>query len=237
MNDNLNDAFETYFPHYDPLRKFIYKAISALVLVTYRLRKWIFRGRVLVNERIVEYPHVFQWIKPVGIVLDIGCCSSRLPIQLASLGYEVHGIDVRPYPFTHSNFTFHKTDVFTWSPDQKFDIILLISVLEHFGSGDYGDLEVLDADRQAVEKFSGWLSKNGQLIVTVPFGQAGLTKKHRIYDLKRLKYLFSKFNWVNHKYFQRIKENWVEKDAQDMENITSLELPPNGVALLNLKKL
>ena len=144
---------------------------------------------------------------------------------------------MRPYPFTHSNFTFHKTDVFTWSPDQKFDIILLISVIEHFGSGDYGDLEVLDADRQAVEKFSGWLSKNGQLIVTVPFGQAGLTKKHRIYDLKRLKYLFSKFNWVNHKYFQRIKENWVEKDAQDMENITSLELPPNGVALLNLKKL
>ncbi|MFX0066739.1 MAG: hypothetical protein ACFFC7_31760, partial [Candidatus Hermodarchaeota archaeon] len=65
----------------------------------------------------------------------------------------------------------------------------------------------------------------------------GVTKKHRIYDLKRLKYLFSEFTWINHRYFQRINENWVEKSAQDLQNITSLALPPNGVALLNLEKL
>ena len=93
MNEQLNDAFETYFPKFGPLRRFAYKLINLLLLKGLRLRTRVFAGCLLVNERIVEYPQIFQWLRPGSVVLDIGCVTSRLPIQLASLGYEVHGVD------------------------------------------------------------------------------------------------------------------------------------------------
>lgn len=237
MNEQLNDAFETYFPKFNPLRKFAYRITTLSLLVGLRLRTRIFGGHLLVNERIVEYPQIFQWIKPEGIVLDIGPVSSRLPIQLASLGYEVHGVDARPYPFRHPNFHFHNVDIFKWSPEQIFDIILLVSALEHFGLGDYGDLVLPEADKQAVDRISNWLSKGGQLLVTVPFGKAEVTWKHRIYNLERLMYLFTNFKWVDQKYFQRIEGSWLQSSAERLKNIASPALPPNGVALLNLKKV
>lgn len=236
MNEYLNDSFETYFPNFGPLRKFIYRIASLFILVTFRSRRKIFRGRILINERIVEYPKVFQWIRPNGIVLDIGCSSSRLPIQLASLGYEVHAIDTRPYAFTHPNLQFYQKDLFKWSPPISFDIVLLISTLEHLGLGGYGDLVLPEADKQAVDKIRQWLKERGQLIVTVPFGKPQITRKHRIYDSKRLKDVFSEFKWKNERYFRRTQSSWVESTKEEVENIPSPSLPPNGVALLNLEK-
>lgn len=237
MNEKLNDAFETYFPRFDPIRRFFYLAFSVLVLIGFKLRNWLFGGRVLVNERIVEYPQILRWIRPKGVVLDIGCVSSRLPMQLASLGYIVHGLDIRSYPYKHINFTFHKTDIFSWSPVQLYDIIIMLSVIEHFGLGGYGDLKIADADKQAVEKIAGWLSDKGQLLITVPFGKAAVTKKHRVYNLKRLKSIFSGFTWADCKFFRRINSNWVPSTAEELANISSLHLPPNGVVLLYLEKL
>jgi hypothetical protein len=236
MNEQLNDAFEIYFPKPGPITKFLYKVSSLILLVALRLRTKIFRGSILTNERIVEYPLIFQWIRPKGVVLDVGPVSSRLPIQLASLGYEVHGIDTRPFPFQHPNFYFHRADIFSWSPEQFFNIILLISTLEHFGLGGYGDIKVPEADKQAVVRISSWLSKGGQLLVTVPFGKAGVTKKHRIYDLDRLKYLFSNFKWRDQRYYRRTEGAWLRSSAEELRDVASPDLPPNGVALLNLEK-
>jgi SAM-dependent methyltransferase len=201
----------------------------------FRLRPLIFCGKLLVNERIVEYPQILQWIKQKGNILDIGCVSSRLPLQLASLGYKIYGVDIRTYPFQHPNFRFHKADVFEWVPERSFDVILLISTLEHFGFGGYGDLVLVDADKKAIERITPWLSKDGQLLVSVPFGKAEITRKHRIYDSERLKYLFSDFKWVNQKYFQRINNSWIPSSAEELKETASPGLPPNGVAILNLQ--
>jgi len=209
VNMELNDAFETYFPRFGPLKGFAHNTISRLILVSLRLRTRLFGGRLLVNKRIVEYPQIFRWIKPEGVVLDIGCVSSRLPIQLASLGYEVHGVDIRPYPFSHPNFHFHQVDIFNWTPNRSFDIIIMVSTLDHFGLGVYGDLVLPEADKVAIERISNWLSEDGQLLISVPFGKAGVTRKHRIYDLKRLEYLFSDFKWVDQKYFKRVRGSWL----------------------------
>ena len=237
MNEQLNDAFEAYFPRLGLLKRIAFRAVNVSLLMGFRLRTRLFGGRLLINERIIEYPQVFQWIKPEGVVLDIGCVSSRLPIQLASLGYEVHGLDMRPYPFSHPNFQFHKADIFEWSPGRFFDIILLISTLEHFGLGDYGDLVLPDADKNAVERISSWLAEGGQLLVSVPFGRAGVTKKHRIYDLKRLEYLFSGFKWIDQKYYKRVEGVWFPSSAEQLREVASPEIPVNGVAVLNLQRL
>src|SRR5688572_9338770 len=113
-----------------------------------------------------------RWIKERVRVLDIGCIPSRLPVQVASLGYEVHALDTREYRFTHPNLTFHHSDLFQWTPEIKYDVIVLVSVIEHFGLGAYWDVVVPDADKQAVDVITQWLAPGGQLLVSVPFGVA-----------------------------------------------------------------
>lgn len=59
------------------------------------------------SERIVEYPWVFRNLElDAGKILDVGCCKSKLSIQLASLGYKVYGIDISNYLYKHPNFKF-----------------------------------------------------------------------------------------------------------------------------------
>ncbi|MCX6043774.1 MAG: DUF268 domain-containing protein [Chloroflexi bacterium] len=235
-NEQFNDAFETYFPNLNPVTKWPYQATTLALSQGNKLRARLFGGQLQVNERIVEYPQVLRWIRPQGRVLDIGCVSSRLPIQLASLGYEVHGLDTRAYTFKHPNFVFHQTDLFKWSPPQPFDIILLISVIEHFGLGGYGDLVLPNADREAVGKIAQWLAPGGQLLVSLPFGQAGITTKHRIYDSTRLAMLFADFTWVEQTYFRRVDGAWLPSSAAELSTVASPDLPPNGVAILHLCK-
>ncbi|MFO0730170.1 MAG: hypothetical protein U0361_04085 [Nitrospiraceae bacterium] len=61
-----------------------------------------FEPGMVTTERVVEYPFVFQHLSGVtGPILDLGCCHSRLPIALASRGYQVVGMDFNPYPYAH----------------------------------------------------------------------------------------------------------------------------------------
>ncbi len=235
MNEQLNDAFETYFPHLNGLTRWPYYASTLALSAAHKVRARLFGGRVLVNERIVEYPLILRWLRSEGRILDIGCVSSRLPIQLASLGYTVHGLDTRAYPFHHPNFTFHQADLFRWEPKAPYDTIILLSTLEHFGLGGYGDLVLPDADREALARIIPWLAPNGQLLVSLPFGKAGITPKHRIYDQSRLKLMFADFEWIDQAYFQRVNDAWVPGSAEQLSDVASPTLPLSGVAILNLR--
>lgn len=235
INVQLNDAFETYFPPQTSAVRLLHGAGTVGLTWALTLRTKLFGGKLLVNERIVEYPQILRWLPPQGAVLDIGCVSSRLPIQLASLGYTVHGLDVRPYGFSHPNFTFHQTDLFSWTPPQLFDTILLVSVIEHFGIGGYGDTKVEEADFAALNKITQWLAPGGHLLVSLPYGKAGITTKHRIYDQARLARLFQPFEWVAQAYFQRINNAWQPSTPTALEAVASPDLPPNGVAVLHFR--
>jgi SAM-dependent methyltransferase len=234
MNEQLHDAFEIYFSHSLPIRV-VYLAITIILLLAFRLRTRVFRGKLLVNERIVEYPQVLRWISTGGTVLDIGCASSRLPMQLASLGYEVHGLDLRLYPFEHPNLHFHQDSLFSWNPQRTFDTILLISTLEHLGLGVYGDSVMPNADQEAIGRIAKWLSPRGRLLVSVPFGKAGSTTMHRVYDGEQLRNLFSAFKWSDSKYYRRISGHWMPSSAAELAGVESPGRPPNGVALLCLE--
>lgn len=235
INPQLNDAFETYFPQQNPLARLFYGASTIGLTWALHGRTKLFGGQIVVNERIVEYPQILRWLPPPCTVLDIGCVSSRLPIQLASLGYKVHGLDVRPYGFSHPNFSFHRADLFQWQPPHVFEVILLVSTIEHFGIGGYGDTKLNDADVQALQKIAEWLKPGGQLLVSVPYGKAGITPKHRIYDRERLAMLFHAFEWVDQVYFERIHGAWLPSNPVALEKIESPALPPNGVAVLQLR--
>jgi SAM-dependent methyltransferase len=236
LNEDLNDAFETYFPKMNPAVRLPYGATTRILAWGMKMRTRLFGGQVKVNERIVEYPQILRWMPENGTILDIGCVSSRLPIQLASLGYIVHGVDTRPYAFTHPNFTFFRSDLFTWTPPQAYEVVCLVSVIEHFGLGGYGDLKGSDADLEAVTRINGWLVPGGTLLVSLPYGKAGMTTKHRIYDAERLNHVFGTFERVREIYYQRINSAWVPSSASALATIASPELPPNGVAVLQFRK-
>lgn len=238
MNEEFNDAFQTYFPPQNRVRKIVYGGFTSFVLKSIKIHRKLFGGKLAVNERVIEYPYIFQRIKPGAKVLDIGCVSSRLPIQLASLGHETHGVDVQEYPFRHKNFHFHKEDIFRWNPVISFDSIVLISTIEHFGLGGYGDAVVEDPDRRAIERITRWLKLGGQMLVTTPFGKPGQTSKHRIYDRARLKRVFpdDKFIWKDERYFQRLDGSWIPSSEDKLRTVESKSYPVNGVVFLDLEK-
>jgi len=96
--------------------------------------------KVFINERIVEIPFVIQNI-PVSTdvkILDLGCMESSLPIHLASVGYNVIGVDMRPFPYSHPNFKFIEADIVNLPfPDEDFGAVSCVSTLEHIGLSFY----------------------------------------------------------------------------------------------------
>ena len=235
-NPGFNDAIEKYFGAHRLLPPLLGRLIESLE----RGRVRLLGGKVMLNERIVEYPMVFRLIRPSGRVLDVGCVSSRLPLQLASLGYEVHGIDLRDYPLGHPAFTFHKLDLTQDTlpfEHESFDIVTAVSCLEHFGLSGYGDgSRGGDADRRGVAAILSLLKPRGQLIFTCPFGRAAVTRKHRIYDREGLQRLLDGFAIERECYFRRGDAGWAPASMEDLATVDSPTLPVNGVAILDCIK-
>ena len=77
--------------------------------------------------------------EPGSTVLDVGCSESLVPLEFASLGYSVTGIDLRAYPLHHPNLQTFATPLEDWDTDATFDVIVCLSSIEHFGLGTYGE--------------------------------------------------------------------------------------------------
>lgn len=177
------------------------------------------------NERVVEMPFVFQnlKLKKGAKVLDFGCTDSKLPIELASLGYKVTGTDLREYKLRHQNFTFIKGDFQNNKfEDNTFDAVTAISAIEHCGLSDYGEGKFEQGDHKIVKEIHRILKPKGQFIITVPFGKKGRTPGYRIYDYMSLHELLRDFKIKKEEYF--IGENqkyWIPSTPKYLENIDS----------------
>ena len=153
----------------------------------------VFAPGLVTTERVIEYPFVLQNLDGVGgPILDIGCCSSRLPIALASRGFRVVGIDFNPYPHRHPNFRAIRGDAMRIPfAAGSFGAVLAISVIEHVGSGHYGDPSAATGDCLAVREIARVLRRGGRALVTVPFGRALTDDWKRVYDRPRLRDLLA----------------------------------------------
>lgn len=153
------------------------------------------------DGRIIEYSFVITKLAALekGRVLDVGCVArlNLLPATLASLGWEVYGIDQREFKFRFPNFHFVLGDITSTDfPDGFFDAVYAVSTLEHIGlRGRYGISNYdPEGDTKAVREIRRILRGGGRLIVTLPCGkEKKQTALNRVYDPKSLKELFS--NW------------------------------------------
>ena len=152
----------------------------------------------LTVERIAEIPFVLQAVSalsPPARILDIGACESLIPLELASLGYKVTALDIRPYAFMHPNLTAVQADILTWAGDgAPYDAVILLSTVEHFGLPVYGQTNIdADADRRAMDRVRSLLRTGGLLVLTTPFGPSAVGPTERTYSASDLSQLLDGF--------------------------------------------
>jgi len=201
----------------------------------YRYLQWI-GAEILWNERTVEYIIASKMLPSLPCrVLDLGSASSRWPIQMASIGYQVTALDVREFGYEHPGVKFVHSSLFNWSPGDLFGCITAISVIEHFGLRHYGDEKIEQGDIEAMRMLSSWLAPDGVIIMSVPYGMRGVTPKHRIYDAATLAQLCIGHAVIEEYYFLRDGEAWLPCEAEELVGVASPSLPVNGAVIRKLK--
>ena len=193
----------------------------------------------MITERILEGIFVHSRLpqKPVKL-LDMGCAESINAIEMASLGHDVTGVDLRPLPVKHSNFKMVLADLCDLPfEDESFECVVALSTLEHVGLGWYTDEPEKNDDIKALEEGARVLKSGGRFITTVPFGKkAGETKVHRIYDQARLDRLLAPLKIVEIAYGVRDGETWnITHDAKLASAVDSIARV-SAVALIVAEK-
>lgn len=142
------------------------------------------------TERIVERTWILRQLSgfaPGAKLLDVGSNESTLALELASNGYHVTAIDVRPYPLLHPNLQVVQGDICdSGLPSDWFDGVISLSTIEHIGLGAYGDSRS-DLLATALSEIRRVLKPNGKLLITAPFGRSTVTELHRIFDSESLR--------------------------------------------------
>jgi 2-polyprenyl-3-methyl-5-hydroxy-6-metoxy-1,4-benzoquinol methylase len=149
-----------------------------------------------VNERIVELPFALGRLgrlDPPARILDIGSAESTFALSAASLGYRVTAVDPQGIPYEHPNLDGFSCRLEDWDSDgEPFAAAFLISAIEHFGLGAYGERAADEqADSAALARIRELLADDGLLILTTPFGEASIDDFERVYDDAGLDELFA----------------------------------------------
>jgi hypothetical protein len=147
-----------------------------------------------VNERIIEVAYALRALAPLmpgARILDVGATESTLALSLAALGFSVTALDPRPYPIAHPNLEIAAATVDNWQGSSEYAGIVLISTLEHIGTGEYGQAEAEAGDAAALDRLGELTSEGGLLVLTTPYGSHDSGTGARSYDRARLEELLS----------------------------------------------
>ncbi len=192
------------------------------------------------DGRMIEYSFVIGKLASLerGKVLDVGCVArlNFLPATLASIGWEVYGIDMRQFKFKFPNFHFVLGDITrTDFTDSFFDAVYAVSTLEHLGlSGRYGISKYdPEGDAKAVREIRRILRDGGRLLVTLPYGkEKRQTTLNRVYNRDSLVELFSDWEIQDKVIYSQDSEGiWVPVVE---EEVWGLERNKEAIALLEL---
>lgn len=182
--------------------------------------------RLVMLERLVETPFVYLNLKlaPGARVLDFGCAESRIPLELASLGYKVTGADLRPYGFSHPNLEFSQGDfLHNRLPAESFDAVICLSSIEHVGIGVYGSAQYAQGDARVMAEFRRLLKPGGRLLLTVPYGRKMVKPTERIYDEESLGELLKGWRVETRLYCKGLgRRQWVPASKDELSEISGM---------------
>ncbi len=179
-------------------------------------------------DRFIECPFIARNLPaPPLNVLDVGCSTSFFPLVLSGFGYKVTGLDLRDYAILRhlqfDNFTFTKGDICNAPfPDNSFEVVTLISTLEHIGvGGRYGIESCDDADKQGMGEVRRLLKQGGAALITIPAGMSAILKPYqRVYDSQRISYISEGFDIVAKEYYiQDSDGDWLRTDESTVDSV------------------
>tara|TARA_Y100000816_G_scaffold100959_1_gene70417 strand:+ start:6142 stop:6915 length:774 start_codon:yes stop_codon:yes gene_type:complete len=173
----------------------------------------------------LEYFHfqdlwAFKTLSKNSIVelVDIG--SNLSFIAFASSVSKIKCIDIRPHKIILENVDFAIGDI-TNLPfeNESINNISSLSVIEHIGLGRYGDeIDLFGMEKSAME-FNRVLKKNGNLIISFPFGKKNIIEfnAHRICNFEYINQLFKNYNIKNETFIFKSKYNSRDEFKQSGE--------------------
>ena len=145
-------------------------------------------------------------------------------MHLSNLGYQVTGVSLTDYPFLHPNFKFYKKNFFDCDfKENSFDVVILLSTIEHVGLNVYGNKLIDDeGDIKLMEAAYRVLKPGGIVILTTPYGRYGVRETYRVYDEKRLNKLLACFSSKSCDYYKREKRLYYRHtQKEDIDKIGS----------------
>lgn len=150
-----------------------------------------------------------QWLCfPLGRFLDFGCGRGGLVAKVSYLCTEYHGVDVNPQAVEvarkdHPQHTFNAIDDSgrTPYPDDHFDTIALVEVIEH-----------VPDERQTLNEIARILKPGGTFILTTPH-KGWLT----FLDLGNFKFVFPRLHKLIHVGILRNRKYYEERFVQSQE--------------------
>lgn len=191
-------------------------------------------SKLVVNSRIVEEPFVFQNLnlEKGAKTLDLGCCYSKVSLQLASLGYKTAGVDLNDYKYLHPNLQFVRGNFLEKQfPNNYFDCVVAISTVEHIGLDCYGGSLIEGGDQKTIKKIHKILKLGGIFIITVPFGRREIMKTQRVYDTQSLSNLLREFKIEKEEYYEYSHGFWKKVKKEELARIRFSE-DNQGLALI-----
>lgn len=176
------------------------------------------------SERIVEVDFIVESIKnyfrPGIKILDVGGIPTRknenTPIinLIQKLGVQYYIADFRGGDF-HGDFV--KYDF----KENKFDIIIFLSSLEHFPQCTEGDKKFREGeDINGYKKALSILNNKGKIFITVPYGIDSWQPYHRSYDKKSILTLTNGSNLIEDNIYNLKDNNWIRSDM-DLNNVNN----------------
>lgn len=196
------------------------------------------RRELVVTERIVEVPYVLRALQlPLASrILDVGARWSTLSMSLASLGYRPVAVDLGELTNPRSGPDLVRADI-RKPPfrEGSFDAAVMISTLEHIGVGHYDVRKREDDDVLVMRTLSALVRPGGLLLLTVPFGRAGVGPSQRAYDSRRLREVLVGWDPAETRFFVLKDGRWREAPESEASEADSV-IVTRAVALLTLRR-
>ena len=195
------------------------KVLRQIARLAYRLPRFSFEARLIEYE----FARVNIGGGAKSRILDVGCCESKLPVELAKQGHDVYGVDVGVYADSRL-FTFVQGDIRQMPFNNEFfDAVTAVSTIEHIGLGRYGDPIASDGDREAVDEIKRVLKTGGRMIITIPCGKDAVCYSregvplHRVYSSGAIINLLAGFNILELSYIVKKRGVWRPAMASEAE--------------------
>jgi SAM-dependent methyltransferase len=164
-------------------------------------------GFDLEGEKLIDWAWICTNLPPgPKRALEIGPGKSPIIPAMLSVGYEVTAVDTLADPTSLvDGFRFVQGDFNDLQCDQKFEVIVVCSVVEHVGlAGRYNAKADADGDLKAMRRIRELLEPTGRVLLTLPVGIDAVHEPwHRVYGRERLPKLLEGFEVVQSRFLRK----------------------------------